>query len=79
MTERAIMEAAIKARHDSFDPTGKSDDYIRSRFDMIVEGLGDDAARVQVKGVTPLRADGRPVDVRSDMADGIRNQWKKEA
>ena len=78
MSEREIMEAAVKARHDSFDGTGKSDDYIRVRFDTIAEALADEAAREQVRNTTAPRADGAPKDVRTDMQDSIRNQWQKK-
>jgi uncharacterized protein len=78
LSERAIMEAAIKVKHDSIDLTGKSDDYVRARFDSIVEGLGDDAARAQVRDATAPRADGAQMDARAVMADGIRNQWQKK-
>ena len=76
MTEREIMEAAIKVKHDGLDLTGKSDDYVRARFDTIVEGLADEPAREQMRDTTPKREDNAPKDHRADAAEAMRNMWK---
>ena len=76
MSERQIMEAAIKVKHDGLDLTGKSDDYVRARFDMIVEGLADEPAREQMRDTTPKREDSAPKDHRADAAEAMRNMWK---
>ena len=81
-SDRAIMEAAIKARNDKADMTGKSDDYVAARFDALLE-----AAEASQEGIKKqaeklgARADAAPPakDARADAASDILNMWKREA
>lgn len=40
MSDEEIRVAVIQARSKDFDPEGRSDEYIRARFDGILESLG---------------------------------------
>jgi hypothetical protein len=82
-TDRAIMEAAIKARNDKADMTGKSDDYVAARFDAVIEAVeaSGDGIRKQAEKVgarADANADAKP-DARADASATILNMWKKEA
>ncbi|MBT8412476.1 MAG: DUF2213 domain-containing protein [Octadecabacter sp.] len=79
---REIMEAAIKARHDSLDLSDKSDDYVAARFDAAVEMV--DAGKAKTKANADkmgARADASeaPKDHRSDAANALADMWKKGA
>lgn len=54
MTNREIQVAAVKAISPKFDDTGKSDDYVTSRFDSSIEGIGSVAVGEQRKQFVKL-------------------------
>lgn len=77
-SDREIMEAVIATKYDKLDVSGKSDDYIRSRFDAVLEAADADKAAGQVKATTSARGDGKVVDYRADMIDAIKAQSNKK-
>lgn len=82
-TDREVMEAVVKAKHDGLDLTDKSEVYVLARFDAVVESLGKDALAAQRKQTAPIIGvtdgdDGDSEKARKDAADAIRNAWKGE-
>ena len=78
-SDRQIMEAVITARHDKLDLSKQSDDYVRARFDSVIESeqarTDKTKANARTMGARTDAAPGQP-DARNDAAEAIRNQWK---
>lgn len=79
-TDREIMEAVIKSRHDSLDLAEKSDDYVVARFDAVLESLPTDDGIKKQAEKAGARADASEGKTVVSAMDIVRNQWKgKEA
>lgn len=70
LTDRQIMETAIAARYKDVKLDGKSDDYVRARFDSIVETGSSPAARAD-KLAAPRSSESR------DDAAVMADSWQK--
>ena len=57
MTERQIMETVIKSRTDGVNLDGKSEDYVRARFDSVIE-LAAVEAKTDAEGAQRAVASG---------------------
>lgn len=84
LSERELMETAIRSDDKDFDAKDESDDYVRARFDMLKKPAGDkprtDAQRQQVDqakgggaGATETKTDAH-AKVRKERADA----WKQD-
>ena len=49
-SDRDVMVAVIATKHKGFDAAGKSDDYVRARFDAVIELGGVSPQLVQAAG-----------------------------
>ncbi len=84
MTNREIMVAAAKTISPKFDDAGKSDDYVRSRFDSLVEAQGEIALGSQREVAHGGREDAAPAKSieqlkaeRASKLDSMRTDWRK--
>jgi hypothetical protein len=75
MKNDEIRIAVIKVKAPTFDAKDKSADYIRSRFDAVLETDEDGIAsqRVAIRGNAQTREDAKPVDV-----DGIKAKARQK-
>jgi len=79
-SDREIMEAVIKARHDGIDLSSKSADYVAARFDAVIDAIAADGQGIKKQAAKiGARVDGSepPKDHRKDAEDGIVNMWKR--
>jgi hypothetical protein len=85
-SDRAIMEAALKAAVPSIVLEGKSDDYVSARFDAVLEGLGEagSAAKASpLNALAPHRGDVANLDAERQAEESWKNSvaalndWRK--
>lgn len=89
MDSKSIMTEVLKVADPNFDPAGKSDDYIRSRFDFVLERRVDSADQIRTAGAGAVfqpRTDGGATDwakknaeAREKMIEEQNNRWKPKA
>lgn len=83
LSDRDLMLKAITAHNDSLDLSDRSDDYVRARFDSVIEAAeaeGIQRQRERVAGGRNDDAGGAPVDsekARQDAATDITTAWKR--
>lgn len=78
LTDRQLIEKVILSKHDGLDLASKSDDYVRARFDAIVEVAESKVAK-QIQ-VTASKVDGDRVDgekAKSEAIGALMNAWKQ--
>lgn len=86
LDELGIMRAVVKARHPEAVLDGKSEDYVRGRYETVIESAakptadaGSDAIGAQRQAAVPV-ADASTGDAiaaaRQRMAERNRNAWK---
>jgi hypothetical protein len=86
MSDREIMVAVVRGDSADFSDTGKSDEYVRARFDLVREkGRRADGISAVLGHVSQLN-EGTPLvredstfsadDVRADSIAETRNAWK---
>lgn len=81
-TEREIMEAVIKARHDAADLSGKSDEYVEGRFEAIMDSIGngtDNAVGLQIAQSAPKLDGAGKKDEEKEKKDTfqyMKDAWK---
>jgi len=80
-SDREIMEAVILKRHDGFDLSDKSDDYVAARFDAIIEAVeaeGNGIKSQAEKAGARVDASEPPKDHRKDAEDAVTNMWQRK-
>ncbi len=88
MSDREIMATTAKILAPKFDDTGKSDDYVLSRFDSLIEAkldstVGGQREQMGNRGTsTEVRADAKPIEQlkveRKAKMDAMPSEWRKE-
>jgi RNase H-fold protein (predicted Holliday junction resolvase) len=88
-TDREIMVEVVRADSAEFSDAGKSDDYVRARFDLVREkGKRADSITTVIEQVQQLK-DGVPVvrqdasftvdEIRAESITATRNAWNTPA
>jgi hypothetical protein len=87
-SDREIMVAVVRGDAKEFKDDGKSDDYVRSRFDAVCEkGVRVDSITSVITKVNEVKAGPRedagdvydPEKARNDMREANENAWNKSA
>lgn len=78
MTDRQLLEAAIERMTGSKVDANKSDDYVRSRFDTLIEGHAKTASKIEEVRESLRKDDSKDEPERKDARKTPRQKFLEE-